>query len=76
MEREKIRVAYIGEAVDDGTMNIYELSSSLLSLSNLIADANQILNKDNSKIEVRLSAGIERGSFEMVFELIRNSVWC
>lgn len=76
MEREKIRVAYIGEAVDDGTMNIYELSSSLLSLSNLIADANQILNKDNSKIEVRLSAGIERGSFEMVFELTRNSVWC
>lgn len=76
MEREKIRVAYIGEAVDDGTMNIYELSSSLLSLSNLIADDNQILNKDNSKIEVRLSAGIERGSFEMVFELTRNSVWC
>lgn len=72
MEREKIRVAYIGEAVDNGTMNIYELSSALMALSNLIADANQILNKDNSKIEVRLSAGIERGSFEMVFELTRN----
>ena len=72
MEREKIRVAYVGEAVDDGTMDIYELSSALLALSNLIADANQVLNKDNSKVEVRLSSGIERGSFEMAFELVRS----
>ena len=72
MERQKIRVAYVGESVDDGTMDIYELSSALLALSNLIADANQVLNKDNSKVEVRLSAEIERGSFEMVFELTRD----
>ena len=72
MEREKIRIAYIGEAVEDGTMNLNELSGALIALSNLAGDANRILNKDSSIIEVRLSADFERGSFEMTLEIVRN----
>lgn len=71
-EKATICVAYIGEAVNDGTMNVNELAPALLALSNFIGEANRILNNDTSTIEVRLSAHFERGSFEMEFELIRT----
>lgn len=71
-EQATICVAYTGEAVNDGTMDINELAPALLALSNLISEANRTLNNDDSKIEVRLSAHFERGSFEMSLELIRD----
>lgn len=71
-ERAIICVAYTGEAVNDGTMNVNELAPALLALSNLIGEANSILNDDTSTVEVRVSAHFERGSFEMEFELVRT----
>ena len=72
MERAKIRIAYVGSAVEDGTMNLNELSAALLALSNLVGSANRVLNADNSTVEVRLSADVERGSFEMTLEIVRT----
>lgn len=69
---QKIRIAYLGESVKDGTMNVNELSVALMALSNLIGSANNILNNDDSTIEVRLSADVEHGSFEMTFELVHT----
>lgn len=69
-QTEKICVAYTGAAVDNGNMNVNELSPALLALSNLIGEANRILNRDDSTVEVRLSAHLERGSFEMFFEIV------
>ena len=71
-ERAIICVAYTGEAVNDGTMNVNELAPALLALSNLIGEANSILNDDTSTVGVRVSAHFERGSFEMEFELVRT----
>ena len=68
----KICVAYTGEAVDNGSMNVNELAPALLALSNLVGKANRVLNEDNSTVEVRLSAHLERGSFEMTLEILRN----
>ena len=68
----RISIAYTGIAVDDGTMSVNELAPALLSLSNLIGNANRVLNQDDSTIEVRLSANIQQGSFEMSFELIHT----
>ena len=70
-EQVKGCVAFTGNAVN-GSMNVNELASALLALSNLVSEANQILNHDHSKIEVRISAHFERGSFEMSLELIRD----
>ena len=69
---EKICVAYTGSAVNDGTMNVNQLSPALLALSNLIGESNRILNRDDSTVEVRLSSHLERGSFEMFFEIARS----
>lgn len=70
-ERTTLCVAYVGEAVN-GTMDVNELAPSLLALSNLVSEANQILNNDGSKIAVRISSHFERGSFELSLELVRN----
>ena len=71
-EQATICVAYKGEAVNDGTMDVNELAPALLALSNFIDEANRTLNNDGSKIEVRVSAHFERGSFEMVLNLVRT----
>lgn len=68
----RISIAYTGAAVDDGTMSVNELAPALLSLSNLVGNANRILNQDDSTVEVRLSANVQQGSFEMSLELIRT----
>lgn len=71
-EQAKICVAYTGESVNDGTMDVAELAPALLALSNFIGEANRVLNNDDSTIEVRVSAHFERGSFEMILELGRT----
>lgn len=71
-KEQRIRVAYTGAAVNNGSMDVNELSSALMALSNLIGAANRILNNDESTVEVRLSADIEHGSFEMALALIRK----
>lgn len=71
-EQATICVAYTGEAVNDGTMDVSELAPALLALSNFIGEANRILNNDDSTIEVRVSAHFERGSFEMSLEFVRT----
>ena len=72
MKRETLCVAYTGEAVDSGAMSVNDLAPALLALSNLIGEANGILNNDESTVDVRLNAHFERGSFEMSFELIQS----
>ena len=71
-EQATICVAYTGEAVNDGTMEVSELAPALLALSNFIGEANRVLNNDGSTIEVRVSAHFERGSFEMSLEFVRT----
>ena len=71
-EQATICVAYTGEAVNDGTMDINELAPALLALSNLVSEANQTLNNDGSRIVVRVSSHFERGSFELVLNLVRT----
>ena len=72
VKRETLCVAYTGAAVDSGAMSVNDLAPALLALSNLIGEANRALNNDDSKVEVRLNAHFERGSFEMSFELIQS----
>ena len=70
--KTKICIAYVGESVSDGTMDVNELAPALLALSNLIAESNKILNQNNSIVGVRLSSHIERGSFEMTLEIVHS----
>lgn len=72
MTKEKICIAYCGEAVDTGMMDINDLAPALLSFGELIYESNKIANKDSSKINVYVSSQFQRGSFEISIEIFQT----
>lgn len=68
----KICIAYCGPKVDDGSMDASTLGTVLISMSGLVNRANQLLNNDNSTIDVRVKADFQKGSFEIVLALVQN----
>ena len=72
MKRETICIAYTGENVDNGSMSVNDLAPALISLTHLIGEANRLLNKDDSMVDIKLSSHFERGSFEMSLEIVRS----
>jgi hypothetical protein len=62
---ENFQVAYDGEAVRDGSMDVRELSPALLSIGELIQDANRFLNRDNATVSIRVQSEFKAGSFEL-----------
>ncbi|MCI5836222.1 MAG: hypothetical protein MR209_00015 [Veillonellaceae bacterium] len=72
MSTSTIKVAYCGDAVDSGKMDINLLAPALLALSNLIQESNKILDNQNSKVHVYVHSDFERGSFEINIEVLRT----
>ena len=73
-DRIQLRIAYTGEAVDGGTMDIAVLGPALIAFSKLINEANKVLHQDDSKIHVNVNADFKRGSFEIQLDVIRTVV--
>jgi hypothetical protein len=65
-------VAYNGPALKDGSMDVRELAPALLALGDLISETNRIINDDTSKIQVRIKADFQVGSFEINIEIFRT----
>ena len=43
-DKSKLTIAYTGEAVDDGTMDVSVLGPALMALGTLVNEANKIIN--------------------------------
>lgn len=71
-EKVKILMIYSGDAVEDGTMPVRELTPALIAFQGLVSKVNSILNNDDTTVEVKLSSNIRHGSFEMTLELVRT----
>ena len=65
-------IAYNGPALADGTMDVRELAPALMALGDLVSEANKIINDESSKIQVRIKADFQVGSFEISIEIIRT----
>lgn len=65
-------IAYCGEKVNAGSMNVAMLGASVIAFGELINRANKVLNNDNSKVDVQVNADFHRGSFEIVMSLIQT----
>lgn len=65
MSRDNFQLAYDGPAVRDGTMDVYELAPALLSVGDLIRDANRFLNQDRAAVSVQVESDFQHGSFEI-----------
>ena len=71
-DKSKLTIAYTGEAVDDGTMDVSVLGPALMALGTLVNEANKMINNDNSTIAVKVNADFQKGSFEIQLDVIRT----
>jgi hypothetical protein len=65
MSEEKFQVAYSGDAVASGTIDVYVLAPALLSLGELVKTTNEILNGESAATSLRVEADFHKGSFEV-----------
>lgn len=70
--RAVVKMAYVGAAVEDHTMDVRDLAPALLSMGELLQEANQVVNGDDSKVCVRVIADPEGGSFKVCFEVLQS----
>lgn len=69
MRKVEVRVAYDGEALKSGSMDVRELAPALLSIGSMLEEANRILNGDRATINVRVRSDFRTGSFRVFLEL-------
>ena len=59
------QIAYDGEAVRAGSMDVRDLAPALLAVGDLVSQANVILNGDRATASVRVESDFKRSSFEI-----------
>lgn len=68
----KIEIAYDGEAVRNGDMDIEELAPALLSLGKTLQEANLLLNNDSARLKVNVKSDFKTGSFQVALEVVQS----
>lgn len=69
----KTSIAFQGEAVS-GVMDVRDLAPALLSTSNLLEEANRVVNGADSNVQLLVTSDFRKGSFEVGLELVQNLV--
>jgi len=65
MSQETFQVAYDGESVVNGSMDVYVLAPALLSLGELVKVTNEVLNGNSATASLRVESDFRTGSFEV-----------
>jgi hypothetical protein len=65
------RIAFDGEALRDGAMNVRDLAPALIALGELVESANFALNRDCAEVKVYIRSDIRRGSFEFSIDVVQ-----
>ncbi|HVU04798.1 MAG TPA: hypothetical protein VHE30_23760 [Polyangiaceae bacterium] len=74
MAENRIRIAYDGEALRSGTMDVRDLAPALMALSDLFDEANKVLNGKDSTIELRVQPDVRIGSFDIGVQVVQPFV--
>ncbi|QOJ36144.1 MAG: hypothetical protein HRU82_14880 [Nitrospira sp.] len=74
MSTAQIEIAYVGDAVEAGIMEIGDLAPALLSFEALFKEANFILNADRAYVTVIVRSDFKKGSFGIYLELVQHVV--
>ena len=68
---QTLTIAYTGDGVEGGSIDVRDLAPSLLALGELLEVANQTLYADAGKISVRIRA-TGKGSFEVSLDVVMS----
>jgi len=71
IETKSFRIKYDGEALSGHTIDVNDLAPALMSLADLIQEANHITNKDDSSISIKVKA-TETGCFQISIQAVRT----
>lgn len=71
MSKATFTIAYNGPALRNHAMDVRALAPALLGFGTLFDAANSVLNGENAKTKVKVSA-LESGSFQISFEVIQT----
>ncbi|MBF9205413.1 hypothetical protein JDA50_11840 [Acinetobacter pittii] len=63
----KFHVIYDGEALNEHLMDVRDLAPAMMAVSDLLTHANQEINGDNLKVELKVKANFKAGSFGIEF---------
>lgn len=68
------RIAYDGEALDSGSMDVRDLAPALLALSDLFDETNKVLSGPNPDraVQLRIRHDIRRGSFDVTIQVVQT----
>jgi hypothetical protein len=70
--RAAFNLEYAGPALAAGTMDAGELGTALVSVGQLIRQANKAINGDRASVVVSVHARFERGSFDVLLEVLQT----
>ena len=65
-------IAYDGDALQDGSMDVRDLAPALLALGELLQGANRILNSDRATLAVKVQSDFKTGSFDIGIVLLQG----
>lgn len=64
---EVFQLIYDGKALDNHEISPKDLSIALVAINDILENADRILNKGNTKTEIKVKASFETGSFKINF---------
>jgi hypothetical protein len=72
MSRETIQLAYDGDALRTGSMDVRDLAPALLAMGSLCERANFILNGDRATVSVKVLSDFKTGSFGLQLDVAQT----
>ena len=66
------QVAYDGDGLRTGSMDVRDLAPALLAIGDLLQHSNRVLNDDRANLAVKVRSDFKTGSFSIEFELVQS----
>lgn len=65
-----LHLKYDGQAVAEGTMDVYTLAPALISFGDMAKEVNRIVNGPKQDIKINIQSDFKHGSFGINFEMV------